>query len=157
MPSKEYELATGNLLIGRFLWLVVRVPEGWAVKVGDSPSDVNYTTVVDGVGWVLDGSTSFFVVDLVSGTVVDLEITIRKGIKTKDLTEPSVRVINFNGHDVVVVNREVRRGLRREKMEQASLTIPCTRTSRTIGISLTAKNREALDELVEVLRDSRCH
>ncbi len=78
MSGRKFELATGNLLMGRFTWLFIHLPEGWRVKLGDSPADVNYTTVIKDMGWVVDGSASYYVVNLVNGAVLELDVKCRR-------------------------------------------------------------------------------
>lgn len=156
--TKKIELATGNLLMGRFLWLVLEVPDGWAVKVGDTQSDVYYTAVVEGNGWITEGSTSYFVVNLVNGEIYDLELKVKKGLKQLgSLLSVDSEKLTINGHIATVVHREVKRGFRRISMKQMIFTIPCDRTSRTIELTVTGKNIDELDLLKQTFANIRCH
>ncbi|MEM1951857.1 MAG: hypothetical protein QW299_00835 [Candidatus Caldarchaeum sp.] len=156
--ARKFELATGNLLMGRFLWLLLDVPEGWTVKVGDIPSDVYYTTIVEGNGWITDGSTSYFLVNLVNGEVYDLELKVKKGVKELGrLMTSGGEKIMVNGHIATVVHREVKRGFRRTPMKQIAITVPCDRTLRTIEMTVTGKNSDELDQIKQSLTNSRCH
>nr|BAJ49359.1 hypothetical protein HGMM_F01D06C26 [Candidatus Caldarchaeum subterraneum] len=154
---REFELSTGNLLMGRFTYVVVCVPEGWAVKIGDAPSDVNYTTVVDGVGWVLDGSSSYYVVNLVSGEVIDLEVHVKKGLRQTSQRHGNVAVVNVNGHSATLETHQVKRGLPRKPATKITLTIPCQKTSRTVELVFTGKSGEELEELRKCFPSIRCH
>lgn len=121
----------------------------------DSPSDVNYTTVVDNVAWVLDGSTAYFIVNLVNGMVYDLEVRVKKGIRTIDFNQ--FEMLTVNGHMAGLRRKEVRRGFRREPMKQLIVVIPCEKTLRTLELVLTGKDPEQLEKLKDTLSDSRCH
>ncbi|MDJ0272096.1 MAG: hypothetical protein QXN23_03165 [Candidatus Caldarchaeum sp.] len=154
---REFELSTGNLLMGRFTFVVVSVPEGWAVKIGDAPADVNYTTIVDGVGWVLDGSSYYYVVNLVTGEVIDLEVHVKKGLRQKSHGNENAAVIYVNGHTAILETRQVKRGLPRKPATKITLTIPCQKTSRTIELVFTGKSGEELEELRKCFPSIRCH
>ncbi|MEM4328228.1 MAG: hypothetical protein QW777_04345 [Candidatus Caldarchaeum sp.] len=157
MPAREYELATGNLLMGRFTWLVVYVPEGWSVKIGDAPVDVNYTLVVKDAGWVLDGSSNYYVVNLVNGDVVELEVKCRKGVKQPRLSREGIETSRVNGHSAYLFSRTFKRGIRRTPMTQMSLQIPCTETKRTIELTFTSQSSSGLEQLKNLLPSYRCH
>lgn len=157
MPAREYELATGNLLMGRFTWIYIYVPEGWSVKLGDAPADVNYTSVVKGVGWVLDGSSSYYVVNLVGGEVVELDLRCRKGVRNPGLPKEGFEASTVNGHNCFIGNRTVKRGLRRKLLTQSTLTIPCPETSRTIEAKFTSSSAPAVEELKKLFPHYRCH
>ncbi|MEM1936662.1 MAG: hypothetical protein QXX49_01100 [Candidatus Caldarchaeum sp.] len=157
MSAREYELATGNLLMGRFTWLVVYVPEGWTVKLGDAPVDVNYTTVVKETGWVLDGSSNYYVVNLVNGDVVELEVKCRKGVKQPNPSRDKLEIYRVNGHSADVFSRTVRRGIRRTPTTQLSLHIPCTETNRTIELTFTSQSSSGLEQLKTLIPSYRCH
>lgn len=157
MAGKEFELATGNLLMGRFTWLYIHVPEGWTVKIGDAPADVNYTAVVKDVGWVVDGSASYYVVNLINGDVLELDVRCRKGIKHTSFQVGSYEMTRINGHDAHIVSKTIKRGFRRHPMTQVTLRIPCTETSRTIELVLTGKSSEDIQEMKELFPRLRCH
>jgi len=156
MAVRSVELATGNILFGRFTWLYIEVPEGWAVKVGDSSADVNYTAVIKEVGWVLDGSSSFYIVNLINGAVVEMDVKCRKGVKLpseKALTEK----ITVNGHESYIYTKTVKRIFTRNIIHQTKITIPCADTKRTIEITVTAENHEDIKEQMKHLPNYRCH
>ncbi|MBO3833427.1 MAG: hypothetical protein FGF51_08640, partial [Candidatus Brockarchaeota archaeon] len=123
MSGREFELATGNLIIGRFTWLYIYVPEGWTVKLGDYPSDINYTTVINDAGWVTDGTSSYYVVNLVNGAVLELDIRCRKGVKK--ITPPihGYELVRVNGHEAYLFLKTIKRGLRRNLLHQAVIHI----------------------------------
>ncbi|MEM0482861.1 MAG: hypothetical protein QXM16_08285 [Nitrososphaerota archaeon] len=157
MSGREFELATGNLIMGRFTWLYICVPEGWTVKLGDYPSDINYTTVVNDSGWVTDGASSYYVVNLVNGDVLELEIRCRKGVKERASSLHGYELVRVNGHEACLSLKTIKRGLRRNLLHQAVIHIPCVNTSRTIELTLTAKSMSEIDEMKKYLPNYRCH
>ncbi len=156
MSSREFELATGNLLIGRFTWLFIYLPEGWRVKPGDSPTDVNYTTVIKDMGWVVDGSASYYIVNLVNGAVLELDVKCSRGIKTPK-QGANIEVILINGHQAYITSKVVKRGLRRQLHTQTNVQIPCTNTSRTVELTITGRSDFDIEELKRYFAYYRCH
>lgn len=156
MSETEFELASGNIVLGRFTWLFIRVPEGWIVKLGDASADVNYTTVVQNMGWVLDGIASFYVINLVNGTLLELEIKCMKGVKTPSEKTIQEKII-INGHEAYLSTKTVRRGLKRRPHLQTKVKIPCNVTDRTIELTLTAENSKDIEEHMKCFPRYRCH
>ncbi|MER3601788.1 MAG: hypothetical protein C4339_03615 [Nitrososphaerota archaeon] len=62
----RYELAAGNLMLGRFTFAFIGLPEGWGLSLGTEP-DVYPIVRVGDQAWVAEGSALYFAAAPVTG------------------------------------------------------------------------------------------
>ncbi|MEN3048049.1 MAG: hypothetical protein ABDH63_04640 [Candidatus Caldarchaeales archaeon] len=156
MRRNRFELFTGNIVIGTYKFLTLVLPEGWAVQRSRAPSDIYYTGVVQGKGWVTEGYAHYYITNLVTGERYDLLVEVKKGTKGVDLTGQS-ELTTFSGHSASVSRRVYAAGLfRKREVREVTIRTVCELTSRTISIQISSQE-DLPKEVMEALTESECH
>jgi len=155
----EFDLSTGNLLLGNFVWSSIVLPEGWTVKKADTPPDISYTTMVGNSGWVQEGEATYYLVNLVSGEALELGIRCRKRGSSDLEQHPNATLLDVSGHVGKVTRESIRAGLIRKKaMQRVKLAVACEVTRRVLELSITGDSQSAgLDQIAELLSLCKCH
>ncbi len=160
MPKHlEFDLSTGNLLLGNFAWSSIALPEGWTVKKAETPPDISYTTMAGNSGWVQEGEATYYLVNLVTGEALELEIRCRKRNTSDQEQQSNVTLLNVSGHVGKVTRQSIEAGLLKKKpLQRMKLTISCEVTHRVLELSITAESQStALDQIAELLSLYKCH
>lgn len=150
----EFELSAGNVIIGTFTFAFVSLPDGWVVRKG-SPPDIEFTTKLGNLGWVLEGSGSFYAVNVVTGQIVEIDVSCKKK-RNPSLRggEPTIRV---SGHEASWSTGHEKAGLiRRRELEVLRVTVPCDVTGRLVKISFSGQ-RDGIGSMEKLVGLVRCH
>lgn len=129
------------------------------MKKGDTPPDISYTTMVGNSGWVQEGESTYYLVNLVSGETLELEIRCKKRTSASEEKHLNATLLNVCGHRGTVKRHTIQAGLfKRRPMQQLKLEVSCDVTNRVLEISITAEpGSTALDQVAQLLGLYKCH
>lgn len=161
-PDTGFALAVHNPLIGVFNFIVLNLPTGWRVKVGDFPPEVYSSIKLDDIRWVREGtSTNYMYHD--QGNALRLQVNIKEKQNNQDITKKIVAVesrsVYLNGHEARTVTGQISRGLVKKNLfEYLRMVLYCDVTRRSIDMAMEGHCSEAsLRNLIDTLQLSKCH
>jgi hypothetical protein len=147
-----FELAAGNLILGRFTFAYLNLPEGWSLSLGTEP-DIYRTVTVGQRAWVLEGSAIYFAMDPLSGESYELSLRCQ-GLR--DLRHRGFELLTA-GHAGSYSIGELRAGmLRRRTLRRLEVRVPCDVTKRLLELEFTGEG-EGLESLLSVRDLVVCH
>ncbi len=159
-PTRDHVLAASHLVLGPTNFLVLRLPTNWDVRIGRTPSEVDYTFTFDGVRWAQQGQATAFVLDEKAGRAMELELRTARGLlKPPRLEHAQEATYPMGGHSATALLGEARYGLFRNKpFNVLYVAYRCGETQRHIAMQFMARSPlKELGDLLPVLADSRCH
>lgn len=158
-----YTISTGNVVLGVFRYITLTLPQEWIIKKSELASEINYSVEHNGVRWVLEGESHHYLVNLFRGDMYQLNIKCRK-ITNLNMSVPSgvedhsTGFTTLAGHGCFFIIGLKKVGLlRKDRMRFVKLMFNCDETKRLIEIEMLGKGPSDLGDLLEVIRNSRCH
>lgn len=158
--TRDHVLAASHLVLGPTNFLVLRLPVNWDVRIGRTPSEVDYSVAYDGVRWAQQGQAAAFVIDEKARRAMELDVRTARGpMKPPRLEHVQEASYRIYGHPGQALLGRARLGLFRNKsFEVLHVAYRCDETQRNIVMRLVARcEPDELAALLPVLAESRCH
>ncbi len=163
MKSREYTVSVGNIVLGVYVFMILRLPPEWKLVKGGIPSEFVYSKELEGARWVTEGQAYHYLINPSNGS--KFEFTIKcvkgrwKGRPPRSLEKHGEGTINLSGHLCDYVWGNLRGGLlRKEELTYLNLQFTCDRTERTVRFELKGQaSQEDVRRLTEALGESKCH
>ena len=164
-PRKPHKLMAGNIVLGTYNFIELRLPEEWSVSRGEIPPEIVYTGEREGVGYVTEGTLYNYLVNLVGNETLSMQV---RSSRKSSVSEAELRrmfrggisgVLNVSGHIAYYYVGKRRVGLvRRREVSFARLAFHCSNTGRLIEIVVEGGAEESrLEEIIGYLSELRCH
>jgi hypothetical protein len=163
VETHAHTVSVGNIILGVYVFVVLRLPPEWKLLKGGIPSEFDYSKDLDGARWVTEGQAYHYLYNRSNNS--KFELTIRcargrwKGRVPRSLDKQGEGTIYLSGHPCAYVWGDLRRGfLRKEAVTYLSLLFRCDRTERTVRFELKGQARpEDIRSLTAALGESQCH
>ena len=160
---KKQIIAAKNILFGTGYFVILALPEGWAITRSYLEPDVHSTVMRDPITWVEAGQTDQIVFNPYRKIALDLMIRIKTWkhdlLDLKEVQVSSQGPGVIGGHPASYCFGEVQQGFFKKKTCQTLRTcFYCPEQAHTLFLHFTGKCQEAdLREIYESLAALECH
>ncbi len=157
---RKHVLASANIFLGASNFIVIALPERYAVGQTINPAEVAGTQQARGAAWVLDGRCSHYLREAGSAGALELLVLSERGEARmpKWAGAPGVVARRFAEHEGGQLEDTIRVGLtRRRTMPRLRAWWSCERTKRTLQVELVGPAGSDLSTIGDTLLLSECH
>ena len=160
---KKQIVAARNILFGNGYFVILALPEGWAITRSYLEPDIHSTLMRDHIAWVEAGQTDQIVFNPCRKIALDLTIQIKLG-KHDRLDLKGVQVDTqgsgfVGGHPASYYFGEVKQGfIKKKSYKTLRIFFYCPELQHTLFLHFTGKCQvEDLKEIYESLSGLECH
>ncbi len=160
---KKQIVAARNILFGSGYFVILSLPEGWAITRSYLEPDIHSTVMHDHLTWVEAGQTDQIVFHPIRRISLDLMIQIKRG-KHDALNLKGVQISSqgsgiVGGHPAIHCFGEAQEGLFKKKNRKTlRVCFYCPELQHTLFLHFTGICQESdLREIYESLADLECH
>lgn len=163
MESQEYTVSVGNIVLGVYVFMILRLPPEWKLVRGGIPSEFVYSKELEGARWVTEGRAYHYLHNRSNGNRFQFTIKCVKGRGKqglpRSLDKRGEGTIDLSGHACRYIWGKLRGGIfRKEELTYLNLSFTCDRTDRTVTLEMKGQGRqEDVRGLTEALGESKCH
>jgi hypothetical protein len=163
VESRAHTVSIGNIVLGVYVFIVLRLPAEWKLVKGGIPSEFVYSKELEGARWVTEGQAYHYLYNPSNGSQFELTIKCVRGPwrarPPRNLENRTEGTLRLSSHPGTYVWGDLRGGLlRKEQVTYLSLLFRCDRTQRTIRFELRGKGGpEDIRNLTAALGESQCH
>ncbi len=161
--QKKQIVAAQNPLFGTGYFVILALPEGWAITRSYLGPDIHSTVMRDHITWVEAGQTDQIVLHPIRRISLDLMIQIKRG-KHDALNLKGVQVFSqgsgiVGSHPAIHCFGEVQEGLFKKKTRKTlRVSFFCPELQHTLFLHFTGKCQETdLREIYDSLAGLECH
>lgn len=156
---RKHVLASSNLFLGASNFMVLALPDRYAVGQTINPAEVAGSHQARGAAWVLDGRCSHYLRDGAAKISLELLVLSDRGTRVPRWARGdglAETVVAEHGGQVLVDRMRV--GFpRRRTMERLRAWWPCERTRRTLQVEILGPEGVELSSVAAALPHSECH
>lgn len=163
MENREYIVSVGNLVLGVYVFMVLRLPPEWKIVRGEIPSEFVYSKELESARWVTEGQAYHYLQNPFSRSSFQMTLKCVRGRGRRRLPRSLDRrgegTMDVSGHACRYIWGDLKGGiLRKEDLTYLNLRFRCDRTERTVTFELKGQGlQEDIRALTEALGESKCH
>jgi len=160
---KKHIIAARNILFGTGYFLILPLPQGWAITQSYLEPDIHSTVRREDIDWVEAGQTDQIVFHPVKKVALDLMIQIKRGqhdnLDTKGLQIFAQGKEVIGGHPAVYCLGEGQQGfIKKKAVKTLRFCFYCPELNHTVFLYFTGKCHDAdLREIFAFSRLLECH
>jgi len=163
LELSQHIVAARNLFFGTSYFVILSLPNGWAITRSYLEPDVHSSIQRENLNWVEAGQTDRIVFNPLKKIALDLMIQVKRGkhentrIKGVQISSQGSKMIC--GHPASYCIGEVKQGLIKKKtFKTLRFSFYCPELNRTLFLHFTGKCPEAdLMELFDSIPTLECH
>jgi hypothetical protein len=163
LELSQHIVAARNLFFGTSYFVILSLPNGWAITGSYLEPDVHSSIQRENLTWVEAGQTDRIVFNPLKKIALDLMIQVKRGkhgntgIKGVQISSQGSKMVC--GHPASYCIGEVKQGLIKKKIFRTlRLSFYCPELNRTLFLHFTGKCLEAdLMELFDSIPSLECH
>lgn len=160
--TKGFAIAAGNPLLGVSNFLVITLPDDYNIKIGEFPTEVNSSIILNNVKWVIDGDAYHYIYNGDHG--YQLKIKVRQSKKKRihqvrgsRILEKGEFMISSHKASYNLVSKSIG-FIKKQEIQELNIHFYCDHTNRIIELEIVGKNiTNELKNLINNLKDSICH
>ncbi|MGB9728779.1 MAG: hypothetical protein ACP5GU_05935 [Thermoprotei archaeon] len=158
--TKGFAIAAGNPLLGVSNFLVVTLPDDYNIKIGEFPTEVNNSIILNNVKWVIDGDAYHYIYNNNHG--YQLKIKVRNSQRKihqiqEKILENGEFTISSHKASYSLVSRSIG-FIKKQQIQVLNIHFYCDHTNRTIELEIMGKDiLSELKNFISNLKESICH